>query len=64
VGGTSGLRVEQVEKCWPLGFTRVRVYEPARAAAFYVAKELDLDPHGWNLSRRMPPFVRGAERAA
>jgi hypothetical protein len=52
--GTRGLAVRQLERAWPLGNTRVYVYDPARGAAWYVVKHLARDPDGVEMSTRWP----------
>jgi hypothetical protein len=54
--GTGALSTADVERAWKIGHTRVRVYDPNRGAAGYVAKAV-LDSDAWyDVSRRPPPL--------
>ena len=53
VSAAPTLTSADVERCWGLGYARAGRYNPARGAAYYLTKHLEMDPDGYDLSRRL-----------
>lgn len=63
--GTQDLTVDALQAAWPYGFSRVRIYNPARDAAQYVCKLVACDSE-WDLSpqlhARSPDVVSSGDK--
>lgn len=54
IAGARRLTTTAIGSAWRLGFTRVKVYDPTRGAARYLAKGIPLAPDSYDFSRRHP----------
>ena len=57
IANTSSITTDELQRAWKLGNTRITIYDPGRAAAFYVSKQLLDSPDNFDLSTRRPPLV-------
>jgi hypothetical protein len=62
VAGVEDLPVWRLRWAWKKGFTHVRRYDPSRGAAYYVSKTIGGVTDDYEVSRRMPPRRRDADR--
>jgi hypothetical protein len=59
LSGTASLNVESLEAAWELGFATIRMCDPSRRGARYLAKGVITHPDNWDKSRRLPPLLTG-----
>ncbi len=57
--GTLSLAVDEIDHAWRLGLAEVRVYDAKKGATGYITRDV-LDDAEWDVSRRMPPVLRGS----
>ena len=53
--GTEMIAPERLQSAWRHGRAKVEVYDPTKAAAYYLAKEAARDDFALEVSKNMPP---------
>lgn len=61
IAATGTLTVARMEENWNAGCSRIRIYDRARRAAWYVVKTVGTDEAEYDISRRLPPRVFGTD---
>lgn len=63
LSGTRGVSTRAIQRRWMLGFTRVREYDPALGAAYYLTEEVNRPDIDYDMSRILPG-LRGQHGSA
>lgn len=57
IGGTADLTIRQMEAAWPMGRSKILLFDDTLGGLAYLTKSLPLDSDGLIISRRLQPLT-------